>query len=146
MRSDLCWGRVFAFVSFWLFLPSLKAAMGEVLGGCWKAPQPGRKTFPWDRVNIVSVRPTQLVPKLRNLPGKARHPGDPQEECGMRGLGGEPSFQLSPAPLLLLLPLQPLSPLSVDPCPSPTSLAFPGIPLSLPSLCVWETQSLFFYL
>ena len=110
VRSDLCWGRVFAFVSFWLFLPSLKAAVGEVLGGCWKAPQPGRKTFLWDRVNIVSGLPTQLVPKPRNLPGKAWHPGDPQEECGMRGLGGEPSFQLSPALLLLLL--QPLSPLS----------------------------------
>lgn len=144
VRSDFCWGRVFAFVLFWLFLPSLKAAMGEVLGGSWKAPQPGRKTFLWDRVNIVSGRPTQLVPKPRNLPGKAWHPGDPQEECGMRGLGGEPSFQLSPALLLLLL--QPLSPLSVDSCPTPTCLAFPGIPLSLPSLCVWETQSLFFYL
>lgn len=105
MGARLC------FVSFWLFLPSLKAAMGEVLEGCWKAPQPGRKTFLWDRVNIVSGCPSQLVPKLRNLPGMARHPGDPQEECGMRGLGGEPSFQLGPALLLLLLPLQPLSPL-----------------------------------
>lgn len=88
--------------------------------------------FPWDRVNIVSVHPTQLVPKPRNLPGKARHPGDPQEECRMRGLGGEPSFQLSPAPLLLLLPLLPLSPLSVDPPPLLPSQGF----LSPSPLCV----------
>lgn len=88
--------------------------MGEVLESCWKAPQSGRKTFLWDRANIVSGCPTQLVRKLRNLPGTARHPGDPQEECGMRGLGGEPSFQLSPALLLLLLPLQPLSPLCLS--------------------------------
>ena len=75
-------------------------------------------------MNIVSGRPTQLVPKPRNLPGTTRHPGDPQEECGMRGLGGEASFQLSPALLLLLLPLQPLSP----PCLSLSILLLSCLP------------------
>lgn len=145
-RSDLCWGASLLCVI--LALSSLtEGSHGRGPRRLLESPTTRKEDVPLGQSKYCFRLPPPACPQAEEPAGDRLASGGPPGRVRDERAGGEPSFQLGPALLLLLLPLQPPL-LSVYPCPSSSSLSFPGIPLPTTPLppCVWETQSLFFCL